>query len=493
MKRLLIISFLLNSTNLVIAQDYNVVIPFQAQFFALKDQSFRQYLNFSPVKVMYFDSLSVTGQDTDFYTFHTWRDTDTVNQVGPNCIEIIGPAWTGNHIHKSFNGNTFFFNSEGDSILLKTNSSINDSWKFMKWNNSGYVTARLDSIIYAVITGIQDSVKCFSLHVFDSTGTEINSHSLNNETLLLSKSNGLLSTFDFYYLPDYVYAMHRIDSIPMSTQAQIFDFDVGDEFEYYSQCRYLWGGDLPPVFFYFKILSKFFSPGMDTVFYHRRTITLSFDRFHIPDSVKTFSEDTIHYPLIHSPFFRTFPEENLFNSDSSNLFNYILRKDTGLYHGRQEYMQITGYLGGMPFDSCIEFNHFDPVFFTTRWAPGLGVTFNESNEESMPGPRCYRHLMWYHKSSEYYGYYRDLTVGLEKIISSPDFLIYPNPVKSSFQIKLMNENKMTLKLSDLSGRILWETFIQESASFDMENFSPGIYFISLSGKSGSFVKKIIKE
>ena len=492
MKRLLFISFLLLLTNPVFAQDYSVVIPFQAQFFAAKDQSFIQYLSWSPVKVMYFNTLNVSGQDTDFYTFHTWRDT--VNQIEPNCIEIEGPAWTGDHIHKSFDGNTLFFNYEGDTILLKPNSSINDTWKFMKWNNSGYVNARLDSIIYARISGIQDSIKCFSLHVYDSTGMEINSHSLNNETLLLSKSNGLLSTFDFYYLPDFVYPMHRIDSIPMSTQAQIFDYDVGDEFEYYSQCSYLWGGDLPPVFFYFKILSKFFSPGMDTVFYHRRTVTLSFDIYHIPpDSVKTISEDTIHYPLINSPFLRTFPEENLFNSDSSNLLNYTLRKDTGLYHGRQEYMQITGYLGGMPFDSCIEYNHFEPVFYTTCWAPGLGETFIESNEGSMAGPRCYRQLMWYHKSNEFYGYYRDLTVGLEKITSPPDFLIYPNPVKSSFQIKLMNENKMTLKLSDLSGRILLEMFIQESVSFDMENFSSGIYFISLSGKSGNFVKKIIKE
>ena len=493
MKKYFLLILINVSAGGISAQDYNVIIFNQAQYFATNTQYIDYYNpSWSPIKVMYFDSTASSGSDTNFFSFHTWRDTAD-SGTGFDCIETDGPAWTGNHVHKINNGMTLFFNIDSDTIFIKTNAALNDSWRFMNLINSGYVMANLDSIVWTQQAGISDSIKCFSLQAFDSSGTLIPAHPINNTVLSLSKAHGFFRAIDFYDLPNTVEVLNRVDSVPMPTWAQVYDFDAGDEFEYFALCNWILN-PMPNSWAYVKIVSKFYSTNSDTVYYHRHFVhgayVLPLQPPYEYDFFGASGDDTIFFPVDTSPIFSTFPEENLFNSDSTSLMNYLVRRDSGLFNNHPEYSQIEGFLGYLSGDSCIGINHFEAVHNLTAYASGLGITHIFKNDFSSSGFNTDYSLVWYHKSSETYGHYYDLTAGIENI-SFPGLLIYPNPVRTKLHVELMWEKNVKIKISDLTGRTLWNDDIHTTCDINVENFPAGIYLLELTDESISIVRKII--
>jgi len=83
-------------------------------------------------------------------------------------------------------------------------------------------------------------------------------------------------------------------------------------------------------------------------------------------------------------------------------------------------------------------------------------------------------------------------LGDEQNLSS--ILIYPNPVsdKVTFRSNVLTECK--IKISDIAGKVLFESDFSKKAIFNLSDFSPGIYFAIISFNDGtSITKKIIKN
>jgi hypothetical protein len=86
------------------------------------------------------------------------------------------------------------------------------------------------------------------------------------------------------------------------------------------------------------------------------------------------------------------------------------------------------------------------------------------------------------------------SVGLEKINSSSDFIIYPNPTKSeinfNFDSKLKNSS---FRLMDMMGRIIMSGIIEsEKQSINLSSFSDGVYLLNLGDNFNQNIK-IIKQ
>lgn len=495
MKSVLLPFLLIFSIAQISAQDYKVVFPFRAQFFALSNQNiYPPQPSWSPVKVLYLDSSYSSTGTTDFFNFNTWKDTATM--FDPTCIDANAPSWIGKQVSEMTNGYTLLYNYTGDTIYIKTDAAVNDTFNFMSLTSSGYVRAHLDSIAWMQQAGIQDSVKCYSFTAYDSSGSINPNHPLSGTGIQLSKSNGFFKTLNFRDLPDYPFDLFRIDSVPMITQADIYNFDVGDEFEYYYQCYSIFS-NYPPVESFIRILGKYFSSNMDTVYYHRYWASRGF----IPNpngsppyiQQVTVSEDTIHYYIPNTLLFTTFPEENKYTIDSNSIDMYTLRKDSSWHFGRPEYSEVNGFLGRFHPDSCIMFNHFEPSFYTYSYAPGLGLTYMESDEISQAGQDCQQRLSYYKKGNEISGTYVDLTVGIKNELGNPELSIYPNPVISYCHIDWPGTQHISSKLFDLFGRLIEAEQFDGSYTLGMENLDSGIYLLSLTSDKGNFVRKIIKK
>ncbi len=78
-------------------------------------------------------------------------------------------------------------------------------------------------------------------------------------------------------------------------------------------------------------------------------------------------------------------------------------------------------------------------------------------------------------------------------INQNNLSVYPNPVSSSCQIIFSNYEETNFTLSDFTGRIIGEDVIIGTSLIEMNDLSPGIYFLTLNSTQGKIIKKIIKE
>jgi PKD repeat protein len=90
--------------------------------------------------------------------------------------------------------------------------------------------------------------------------------------------------------------------------------------------------------------------------------------------------------------------------------------------------------------------------------------------------------------------------GLEELIEINSFLLYPNPTNSAITIQLgMKDglNNLDLELLDLKGKVIKKTQFSKVGNInhkiDLNEFAPGVYLMRVTTKSGSIVKRIVKQ
>jgi hypothetical protein len=74
------------------------------------------------------------------------------------------------------------------------------------------------------------------------------------------------------------------------------------------------------------------------------------------------------------------------------------------------------------------------------------------------------------------------------------FLISPNPVKSTFELKLSEKfdtSKAEIKITDLNGKVI--SVLKYASTYDVSYLSQGIYLVSITDGNLKDVKKLIKE
>ena len=88
-------------------------------------------------------------------------------------------------------------------------------------------------------------------------------------------------------------------------------------------------------------------------------------------------------------------------------------------------------------------------------------------------------------------YNTGLPSGVEESFRSPHFSVYPNPTNSSFQIDIGDQIAISLELYNASGeRVLSIPKLERVVAVD--SLPKGIYFVRLTTKSGSAVKRLVK-
>ena len=495
-------AFLFLTISLAKAQDYKLFNSGQVYTFNSGDvyqfnpQAYLNVYSWSEIKETRFDSITSSSGDTLFFPFHTWIDTTDINDTVIACGIKNGPSWMGNSIRELASGTTWLFNFANDSIRIDQLASFGQSWTMMSLAGGGSITATVDSLFLITIAGITDSVKQIKLTALDSLGAINIFHALHQKSLWISKSNGLFRALSFRDLPQYA-QLNRIEPIPIATFGDIYNFDIGDEFEYYNLYSSAFGTMSPPSYTYYHILSKWYSAAMDSVFYAREVRAKSIQQNPTPPplytEVFTYSTDTVYYTNLNTFLYTEVPEQNSFQHlIQYNYFGvYSLNLDTSQFFGRPVYGEIGGFYDVI--DSCIQFNNFEPIFYTSQVATGLGSTLNSSDFRSQGGYLSESSLIWYHKGSEIFGNYVSVILGIEEQNKQNAVVIFPNPTPNLCSLLLDTKSYNSITLFSISGEKLkvWNK-PGTLTRVDLSEFLPGAYFFSLSGPAGIIVKKIIK-
>ena len=86
-------------------------------------------------------------------------------------------------------------------------------------------------------------------------------------------------------------------------------------------------------------------------------------------------------------------------------------------------------------------------------------------------------------------------LGIEKLIDTPDFVVYPNPFQASFILETKNAFTGQLALADIQGKTCFVKKVENQQTVTIDELSmypAGLYFLSLQDANGIRNFKIIK-
>jgi len=364
------------------------------------------------------------------------------------------------------------------------------------------MVATVQSISVESVLGVNDSVKKISLQAKDSLGNNI-SNIFNNKIFKIGKSSGFVSGYSLFHFPVDTIAFSLVGienpSLGLSsedlTPEKIFDFDVGDRFDY----EYAYGSEPTYHDYHYEIdviLSKEISVNGDTLTYQ-----VSYKKL-----VKGNNWSDYFYSVTIGikPLKIILPLEDFLSTKPFEIFGSLPYQD-GPFH----YLDTSQYnppllvLRNIPYSYYILANDcFSSTTFSLAtcdsYAPGLGMVSSDGGDIGM-GLWIYNDLVYYNKNGVEWGdslNWNQLT-DLNETSSNSSIRLFPNPTHSrlflsgNFQplqthFTLLNSLGEEMKLNQLSNQ-------SGSVSFDVRDLPEGFYVLRVKKEDEIVNLKFVKE
>lgn len=257
----------------------------------------------------------------------------------------------------------------------------------------------------------------------------------------------------------------------LMTIGEVFDFEIGDEF----QTKY---DIMFPNADRITIIDKYFSVNNDSVFYVQYHNSYSSDLDDMYNLVYHFREntDTITYTNLNNSI-TTFNE--WISYDTSMSYYDTINEISNQYCD----MHIIG------FNCAVGF--FEPNSYTRIFGKGLGLVkyyyFNPADWNELSG-----FLFYYKKNGISCGEPDKLYVTVEDVNTKPEISILPNPASDFFNVELEGFKFLEMKLFGPTGTMIDSQIVyKDRPSFDCSFLKTGIYYIVINTESKSFREKLL--
>jgi hypothetical protein len=440
-------------------------------------------------------------------------------------VALNEPGRFGDIVIKSASGDYKFISHCGDTIVLKSKASVNQSWLFAPLNNGRYLEAKVLSIQVGSVLGALDSVKTIEIIAKDSLGQIMTSDQWNGKTFQLSKQHGLLSAPAFrivnctgnayMYISDII--IYHLVSYKKNNQwlgkpdvklDEIFNLQIGDVF-HFNQSGYSTGGS--GVYSYNtngqsieKLISKTYYPLGDS-------LHLIFDRFSVDSSqsIQQFipyisvirKHDTLIQTIQLNRFRHVVDALDSSSTDSSSV--YFVSYDTSLNGRIKLALPKFGFSfwGNSIFRlSCSPNSSQGAGFGYIVVSKDLGVIqIREEHPSIVVMTSCNiasRSLAYFRRSGETWGTPFDTlaVLGIEgSEFSTEKIEVFPNPVKAGEWISLSSTHSGTIRFYNSIGTFMG-SYDQNKFILAPETYGKGIYFWQFEGKNGQIKRgKLLVE
>ncbi|MBN2668726.1 MAG: T9SS type A sorting domain-containing protein [Bacteroidales bacterium] len=435
------------------------------------------------VHTLKMDSVKLDGTDSIFYPFTQIRDVNGYL----DCFNPFMPHWIGQKIRTQTNGNHYFYNKNGDSLLIKSTAPINATWQVM----TGY-TAEVTQLVWENVLGVMDSVKTISI----SDGNQFTT------SIKLGRSYGFVNTGNFYLFPnldDNTYYYDTFQTYELAglstpeiglqnlTWFDVFDFQVGDIIH---NEQTLGNYDITTVTQTAKTyLSR--SDYNDSIVYQAKRERLIEEFSPNPNPIQHII-DTIFETITLFPDFDLFPEELTSDINWKHQFsemntNPFITKKIG------DYLFPVLQAPTSPNVTCWGMIAIDGSCMQgDEYYKGLGGPYNICDPYMYP---VYTRniLVYYDKGGIEWGTPIDFTVEIESHIQN--FIeVYPNPADNYLVVNTIHESYLqneTIEIYDLTGKLVMSSTVETSKGFtiDVSVLQKGIYLV----KIGAETQKLVVE
>ena len=284
----------------------------------------------------------------------------------------------------------------------------------------------------------------------------------------------------------------------LMTVGEIYDYSIGDIF-----ITRFGGYAAPPVFRWDTIVTKYYSTGLDTVFYTRNSFSYQ------PPACQTCTGST-SYATVN--FYYT----NLTDTIGTGLGTKpadLMCIDTNGYTGTWlDTVYYNPYFcsvltttinhmgnGPVPLDSICWW-YFEPYYGYDEYAKGLGHTKSYWNTCSNGFPLCESgyYLLYYKKGTDSCGSAATLPTGLIEF-AEDKFILFPNPVTNELTIENPEYSGLKIKEIEIYSSLGEKVFSQlqttnhKHQTVDVTQLPSGIYFITVKDQTGNRVtRKVVK-
>jgi hypothetical protein len=488
LKSLLVVLVFAGFANSGISQNYRNICSPGTTFFKDNDNNLEAFR---------MDSVyPLTGQDTIFISFRTILPPYYINM----CFDTTNGSILGRKVYEKSDGTFYFFNYSQDTVTIKTQTTLNGTWKFFSLLNNAKIEAKVISIGPDSVPGGTDMVKTISLQAKNSSGGNI-PYYLNQKTIKLSQHYGLSKILDLYSINDTIdndtisYSLAGKTSPVMGMQpftwSDVYDFQVGDLFHYQGFEHYNNAGTEWKLIQ--QVLAKTISANSDTIRYQIENCELKQFPVPPPNTQKIFDTITVTYILSASDsgLYRLPMEFHRIYLDNHVLANYYNRRIN--YNGRSEqYFCNNNY---EDYGSCWAYSP-EAGGETDYYSPGLGQTAYIIIWFELDGMYDWeKHLVYFEKGNETWGtpLSEDCStlLGSEQLSNSDDrqIMIIPNPVDQSALITLPEISKGVqgyfVLYNELGNQVMKVPFNSPRVTFTRNNLPSGIYYIVISGDNGT--------
>ena len=502
------------------AQNYNCLQPGARPYFTNGDGYLRS---------MRIDSVRTTGTDTIFYPYHTPRGNYIPRVM---LLDSTGGSWLGKKVIKQPTGTFLFDNIWLDTVVIKTQAAIGDSWIFFKDTTNNSYKATITAIDTMTISGVTDSVKAITIES-DSSGVINSSDSVNKFQIILSKNHGFVQVFDLYTFPyhkperadsfnikrqffDYYLDLilgyvgiwdailySPLDNFPDSTNSifhlvqfydplltDVYNYSVGEILEFKDDRNYspsAYGSDITLD----TILSK--TIGVSSVVYsmaerHLQTITSccpvttttssygiysrSYDRSLLIDTTILPEEWRSNY------FYHYYPQNLPDTAEKCPLPPYVVDFNNIDYTSKQVLFEASGF--GAKIGN-----------FTSAYSIGYGISAISANDytHSTSEIGAYTYIG---NADSICGTFIPLPLSVVQINSPFSLLeLFPNPAHNHLSVSA-SETINEVSITNILGQTLYtnKDCNTDKLHIDISTFPPGVYLIKLNNNE---MRKFVKE
>lgn len=450
------------------------------------------------------DSVSLSGSDSLFFNFRSINDESLLQiPLYPGSICEMDTSWIGAGIIIQSNGNNIFLTESLDSLTIKTSANLNDTWVMYRFSNGNYFEATISASSIDTVLGMPDSVKVISLQLRDSLGNSMASV-MNGNRFSISKNYGLTRLVPLRHFPlnvqncTLVGLDNPVSGMQNLTAPEIFDFNVGDIFQYYNKFSTLNTVQIWNI--QHTILSKSYSLNNDSVIYlvddsTWQEIDYMGVSYYLSHTIST--ETYPIQPIQYENHFFVLPRElgqaifdGICISEQSTSSNYNNRISKTIF----ENVSIYGFN-----EPCFSYNFSSTEYicYTNQetYVSGLGKVWSQ-NVNPFATRICIWHMSYFKKGNETWG----TPVNLSQLVSSSEFeikqvKISQNPFTTSLQIENMPSSAKWVELMDSRGRLVFrsDNFNSNYININTGALSNGLYFLTIGGGREPFHFKLIRQ
>lgn len=467
------------------AQNYECIIPTDTVLFNLNN-------SLHPISVTH------VTQGTDYDTLHLPHDLRNDPVDDHTYVKDMG-GWMGNYVLKNSNGEYIFNNFLNESILIKNNASLNESWECFN-NGSSIIQATLINKEEQTFLDITDTVQEITFQLVSTTRDEV-LQNLTDVNLKISRQYGLIETPSMFLFPytnthnfkevpgNYTLTGHTQNNTKVNLTAfDIYNFSIGDEFH----CLYL---DKPLTGYntieqtIYKILDKTYDTQENTFHYQMLVC-----KKRTTGEVTTLQQqDTIMRTYNCTPSLMDQLPDQLLQLENFSETNY-----TTMQHNEYGQLIKNNYYGFQEINGMIELVIFNKS--TMLSDPGI----NEGTYiEGAGGPY---YIIWstagtisydlvYCKSgkTEWGNPYNCTQLVSTPEISLPSLNIFPNPVQNQLTLSGLNKTAQRIDITTPQGGIVIQhNHPASTTQINTANLCHGIYLVRIYTSDGVITRKIVK-